>query len=173
MIKAILISLILASTLTAQALPLIQGILPNGTITRCQETEDAGVRAFKLTIKEATFNYLVLQVETLVCLRLEGKMTLVPYALSEKQTYKNNGHVITYEYSEPNLAITKAESANLLERIFIDGTKFNQDVTLNAQTLQSLIIDVGLQMQEIITIDGKVVNKGMIVNGSYRINLEN
>jgi hypothetical protein len=173
-IKAILITVILASTLVAEALPTLKnGILPVGSTARCQENEDAGVRAFKLTVKEASFDSLVLQVDTLVCLRLEGKMTLVPYALSEKQTYKSNGHLITYEYSEANLAITKADGLYLLERIFLDATKFNQEVTLNSKTLQSLIFDVGLQMQEVIRIDGKVVDKGMIVNGSYRINLEN
>ena len=173
-IKTILISMILASTLVAEALPHVKsGILPIGNLTRCQETEDSGVRAFKLTIKEASFDSLVLQVDTLVCLRLEGKMTLVPYALSEKQTYKSNGHVISYEYSEPNLAITKADGFYLLERIFLDATKFSQEVKLNSKTLQSLIFDVGLQMQEVIKIDDKIVDKGMIVNGSYRINLEN
>lgn len=175
--KAILISMILSSTLSAEALPLLKqrliDILPNGSTARCQDSTDAGVRAFKLSIKEATFSELVLQVDTLVCLRLEGKMTLVPYALSEKQTYKSNGHIISYEYSEPNLAITKAEGFYLLERIFLDATKFTQEVTLNAQTLQSLKFDVGLQMQEVIKLDNKIVDKGMIVNGSYRISLDN
>ncbi|MES2802309.1 MAG: hypothetical protein V4654_07440 [Bdellovibrionota bacterium] len=172
-IKAMLISIILASTLIAEALPHLKNeILPIGSTARCQEAEDAGVRAFKLTVKNASLNLLVLQVDTLVCLRLEGKMTLVPYALSEKQSYKSNGHIISYEYSEPNLVITKADGFYLLERIFLDATKFSQEVTLNSKTLQSLIFDVGLQMQEVIMIDNKIVDKNMIVNGSYRINLE-
>ncbi len=176
-IKSLLFSMILASTLVAQALPSLVGkvgvIIPNGSTARCKEATDAGTRAFKLTIKEAFFDSLILQVDTLVCLRLEGQMTLVPYAIAEKQTYKNNGHIITYEYSEANLAITKADGMYLLERIYLDTKKFTQEVSLDAKTLQSIIFDVGLQMQEEIKIDGKLVDKGMIVNGSYRISLEN
>ena len=176
-IKSILFSMILASTLIAHALPSLGhklgAIIPNGSTARCKEASDAGTRAFKLTIKEASFESLILQVDTLVCLRFEGQMTLVPYAIAEKQTYKNNGHIVTYEYSEPNLAITKADGLYLLERIYLDSKKFTQEVSLDAKTLQSIIFDVGLQMQEVIKIDGKVVDTGMIVNGSYRISLEN
>lgn len=165
---------ILISAATVQALPIaISDILPNGSVARCKEGGDAGTRAFRLTIKEVTLAALTLQVDTLVCLRLEGKMTLVHYALSEKQVYRNNGHVISYEYGNASLAVMNTDATHLFDRINLDSTKFTQDVTVNIQTLPSLIFDVGLQMLEVIKIDDKIVDQGMKASGSYRINLQN
>ncbi len=164
---------ILISAATVQALPTaVSDILPNGSVARCKEGGDAGSRAFRLTIKDLSAASLTLQVDTLVCLRLEGKMTLVHYALSEKQVYKNNGHVISYEYGNASLAVMNTDATHLFDRINLDSTKFTQDVTLNIQAVPSHVFDVGLQMLEVIKIDDKIVDQGMKASGSYRINLQ-
>lgn len=163
---------LLVSAISAQALQSpITDILPNGSVARCHETGDAGTRAYRLAIKEISATSLALQIDTLVCLHLEGKMTLVPYALSEKQVYKNNGHVISYENIEASLAITNTEATALLARITLDTTKFSQEVTLDLQALRARVFDVSLQFLEVIRIDGKVADQGMRANGTYRITL--
>lgn len=162
----------LVSAISAQALQSpISDVLPNGSVVRCHETGDAGTRAYRLTVKDLAPTALTLQVDTLVCLRLEGKMTLVPYALAEKQVYKNNGHVISYENIEASLAITNTEATALLARVNLDTTKFSQEVTLNLQTLRARVFDVSLQFLEVIRIDGEAVDQGMRNSGTYRINL--
>lgn len=164
---------LLISAATVQAIPTaISDILPNGSVARCKEGGDTGSRAFRLTIKDLSPASLTLQVDTLVCLRLEGKMTLVNYALSEKQIYRNNGHVISYEYGNASLAVTNTDATHLFDRINLDSTKFTQDVTLNIQALPALIFDVSLHMLEVIKIDDEIVDQGMRANGSYRINLQ-
>lgn len=168
----VIIATTLISTMTAEALPLIRGVLPNGSVARCKEGGDAGTRAFRLTIKETTFSDLTLQVDTLVCLHYQGKMTLVPYALSEKQVYKNNGHVISYEYGNVSLAVTNTDATDLFDRIALDSTKFSQDVKVNLLMLPAPIFDVSLQMLEVIKIDDKIVDQGIRANGSYRIDLQ-
>lgn len=175
MLKNIVITAaLLLSTVAVNALPTrISDILPNGSVARCNEGGDAGSRAFRLAIKNVSATSLTLQVDTLVCLRLEGKMSLVHYALSEKQVYKNNGHVISYEYGNASLAVTNTDATHLLDVINLDSTKFTQEVTLDIQRLPSLVFDVGLQMLEVIKIDEKVVDQGMRSSGSYRINLQN
>lgn len=167
-----IISLALVSTISAQATsnPGID-ILPNGSVARCSEGGDAGSRAYRLSLKEASENSLVLQIDTLICLRLEDKMTLIPYALSEKQTFKNNGHVIVYENIEASLAITNTEATALLARVTIDTTKFSQEVMLDLKALRFPAFDINLQFLEVIRIDGKVVDQGMRNNGTYRITL--
>jgi len=164
---------ILISATTVQAVPTtISDILPNGSVARCKEGGDAGSRAFRLTIKDMSPTSLTLQVDTLVCLRLEGKMTLVHYALSEKQVYRDNGHVISYEYGNASLAVTNTDATHLFDRINLDSTQFTQDVTLNIQALPSHVFDVGLQMLEVIKIDDTIVDQGMKFSGSYRINVQ-
>lgn len=163
---------LLVSAISAQAFQSpISDILPNGSVARCHETGDAGARAYRLAIKEISATSLTLQVDTLVCLSLEGKMTLIPYALSEKQVYKNNGHVISYENIEASLAITNTEATALLARVTLDTAKFSQEVTLDLQTLRARVFDVSLQFLEVIRIDGEVVDQGMHTNGTYRITL--
>ena len=149
----------------------ISDVLPNGSVARCHESGDSGLRAYRLAIKEISATALTLQVDTLVCLRLEGQMTLIPYALAEKQVYKNNGHVISYENIEASLAITNTEATALLARVTLDTTKFSQEVTLDLQALRTRVFDVSLQMLEVIRIDGKVVDQGMRANGTYRVTL--
>lgn len=162
--------LISANFVQAAPKPL-SDILPNGSVARCNEGGDAGSRAYRLAVKDVTTTGLTLQVDTLVCMRLEGKMTLVPYALSEKQVFKNNGHVISYENIEASLAITNTEATQLLARITLDTSKFSQEVVLDANVLRATVFDVSLQFLEVIRIDGKVVDQGMRANGTYRINL--
>lgn len=169
----VIIAATLISTVTVQALPAVRGIIPNGSAVHCKEMADSGLRAFRLSIKETTFSALTLQVDTLVCLRYEGKMTLVPYALSEKQVYKNNGHVLSYEYGNASLAVTNTDATNLFSRIDLDATKFSQDVKVDLLLLPALIFDVSLHMLEVIKIDDKIVDQGMKANGSYRIDLRN
>lgn len=173
MLKNFVISAaLLVSAISAQASQYpISDILPNGSVARCNETGDVGTRAYRLAIKEITATSLTLQVDTLVCLRLEGKMTLAPYALSEKQVYKNNGHVISYENIEASLAITNTEATALLARVTLDTAKFSQEVILDLQTLRARVFDVSLQFLEVIRIDGEVVDQGMRTNGTYRITL--
>lgn len=163
---------LLFSAISAQALqPPISDVLPNGSVARCHEGGDAGTRAYRLAVKDISTTSLTLQVDTLVCLRLEGKMALVPYALSEKQIYKNNGHVISYENIEASLAITNTDATALLARVTLDTSKFSQEVTLDLQVLRTRVFDVSLQFLEVIRIDGKVVDQGMRANGTYRITL--
>lgn len=173
MLKNFVISAaLLLSAISAQAFQSpISDVLPNGSVARCHETGDAGLRAYRLAVKEISATALTLQVDTLVCLRLEGQMTLVPYALAEKQVYKNNGHVISYENIEASLAITNTEATALLARVTLDTAKFSQEVTLDLQALRARIFDVSLQFLEVIRIDGKVVDQGMRANGTYRISL--
>lgn len=147
-------------------------VLPNGSVARCKEGGDTGTRAFRLTVKEVAVTTLKLQVDTLVCIRLEGKMALVPFALSEKQVFKNNGHVISYENIEASLAITNTEATALLDRVFLDLTQFSQEITLHTDKLRTRVFDVSLQSLEVIRIDGKAVDQGMRFSGSYRISLQ-
>lgn len=163
---------ILVSTLTAQAFSSSGiDISPNGSMARCQETSDAGIRAYRLSLKEISTTSLILNIDTLVCLRLEGQMTFVPYALSAKQTYHNNGHVIVYENIDASLLVTNAEATSLLARITIDTSRFSQEVKLDVQALKAKVFDISLQLLEVIRIDGKVVDQNVRTNGTYRINL--
>lgn len=166
------VAALLISSFSAQAAQSpISDVLPNGSVARCHETGDAGSRAYRLTIKGVSATSLTLQIDTLICLRLEGKMTLVPYALSEKQFYKNNGHVISYENIEASLAITNTEATALLARVVLDTTKFSQEVVLDTQEIHTRVFDVSLQLLEVVRIDGKFVDQSMRANGTYRINL--
>lgn len=166
-----IVAAVLVSVVHTQAFSAISDILPNGSVARCHEGGDAGSRAYRLTIKDATATSLTLQVDTLVCLRFEGKMALIPYALAEKQVYKNNGHTISYENIDASLAITNTEATALLARVTLDTTKFTQEVVLDMKVLRTRVFDVSLQFLEVIRIDGKVVDQGMRANGTYRVTL--
>lgn len=164
---------ILVSTLTAQAYSSLGGIdiLPNGSMARCQESSNSGIRAYRLSLKEISTTSLILNIDTLVCLRLEGQMTFVPYALSAKQTYHNNGHVIIYENIEASLLVTNSEATSVLARIKVDTSHFSQEIKLDIQALQTKVFDISLQLLEVIRIDGKVVDQNVRSHGTYRINL--
>jgi hypothetical protein len=169
----IITTALLISATTALAAPrAITDILPNGSLTRCREASDAGSRAFQLTMTDVTPTALTLKVDTLVCLRLEDSMTLVPYALAEKQIFKNNGHIISYENIEASLAITNTEATVVLGRLYLDLTKFSQNVIINSDALSARVFDISLQMLEVIRIDGKPVDQTVRTNGSYRITLK-
>lgn len=171
MLKSLIIAAaIFISAVNAQATSSsIYNILPSASVVSCKSSDDVGSRAYHLTIKDMTLSSLTLQVDTLICLRIEGQLTLVPYALAEKQTYKNNGHVISYENIEASLAITNAEATALLDRAFLNLMSFTQEITLNTEKLR--VFDVNLQMFEVIRLDGKVVDQSMRGLGSYRIQL--
>ncbi len=161
------------SAITAFAAPwAATDILPNGSMARCKEVSDAGTRAFQLSTTEVTPMLLTLKVDTLICVRLEDSMTFVHYALGEKQSYKNNGHIVSYENIEASLAITNTEATAVLGRIYLDLSKFSQKVIIDTAALNARSFDISLQMLEVIRIDGKPVDQTVRDNGSYRITLK-
>lgn len=157
------------ATITAQAQS--SNVLLDGSVARCEEGGDAGARAYRLKVKENTATTLTLQFDALVCKKINKKMTLVPFALGEKQVYQNEGHTIVYKNSQARLAITNTEGTVLLETITLDVNKTSQDVTLNTQTLRARIFDMHLQVLEVITVDGHFSDQGLRAGGTYRIRL--
>lgn len=169
----VIMALFISATTAFATSQSIADILPNGSMTRCKEASHAGARSFQLTVTDITPTLLTLNVETFVCMHIEDSMTFVHYSLAEKQTFKNNGHTISYENIEASLAITNPEATAVLDRVYLDRSKFSQTVTIDTAALSTSVFDVSLQRLEVIKIDDKPVDQTVRASGSYRITLKN
>lgn len=171
MIKIILFTATLIAAITGAAATAKTDILIDGSVGICSEGGDIGRRAFRLSVKSLRNTELTLSTETLICSRVNGRITYVPYALSRVTSFGNAEHTMTYAYPLAYLVILNSEGTTVFQRILLNSKLIQQEITVATNTLQTKTFDVALQSLEVIQINGQPYDQGMEGSGSYRITI--
>lgn len=144
-------------------------VLQNGSVARCSEGGDQSHRAYRLKVLSSDESKIVLQLDTLMCVKDNDKILLIPAALANKQVFHNDKDIITYEMSNSSIQVTNIEGTQELARVAIDTKLASQTVVINTANMDLKAIDLTIQSLLVIKINNKHSDQGMVFGGNYRI----
>ena len=171
--KKLVLALCFVVGFAAEAKTVNNHILIDGSVARCAERADLGMRAFRLSVVDSQKHTTVMLVESLVCVAANGKMIHVPYALGQSFEYRNDaGRTLSYEYKKAQIVVLNTEATAVLQAIALDSSLTNQEITINHTAFKATVFDVSLQAVETIKVDGKLLDQGLVHGGSYRITIK-
>jgi hypothetical protein len=146
-------------------------VVQDGSVARCQDLSDVGYRVYRLSEVSATAAQYVFKLESLQCvLNATGSATiLIPYAMSTPIVYKRNNDVLSYELLKSYISVTNNNRTVELFQISLDTKQQTQLITIDRSQLTEKSVDLTVMSLELIQINHKYFDQGLIFSGSFRI----
>ncbi|MBY0553622.1 hypothetical protein K2P97_03780 [bacterium] len=165
--KLVLLVVLLGSTISFAETSAV--VLQNGSVARCSEGGDANSRAYRLKVISADSAKIILQLDTLLCIKDNDKVLLVSFPLSHKLVFHNNKDIITYEMSKASIQVTNSEGTQELARVAINPNVASQTLVIKTPNMDLKTLDLTIQSLLQIKINDKLSDQGMVFGGNYRI----
>ncbi|MEQ1722522.1 MAG: hypothetical protein ABL930_05060 [Pseudobdellovibrio sp.] len=145
-------------------------VLQDGSVAKCNESGDAGGRAFRIKVLSSDAAQVTMKLDTLICVQNNQSSILVPNPLANKAMYNNQKDILTYEISSAFIQVTNDEGTQELAQINIDTKLASQIIVLKTAGINLATVDMTIQALQIIKINNLFFDQGLIFGGRYRLN---
>jgi len=161
-------------TISAYANDLKNVVLQDGSVARCQRSEDDGNRVYRLAATQLDENTIELRVDSLICTQNKSGVTLSSQELCQTERIaQKSGAVLENLYSQPALQITNNEGTKEFLRLNLNSKAESQTVILNLNQIKNKTsaksVDVTLQMIKTVIVNGQFLDERIVSGGHYRL----